>query len=139
MNLEKLSHSSAIAILESLLSTGQIVEGDLATALINNPSTEMKRVTDLVHSSMCHDVHSEKPNDCHYYLEESQGNTWGLPTHQEWLTNTTTLMSDLKIFSEGELLFAFSHIQPFLQMVARMEHEEPEALALALRVLGWSV
>lgn len=144
MNLKDLSQQSACAILEALVEHGVCSERDLFNLLTKNPSTEMKWAVDFVHTLFCSKEHIGSPNDirlldddnpgCGYTIEESFEECWTLPFHLKWLNETTSLMQELELWSEQQLLQTFNQAQPLLTMLAQMEIEKPAALLLAMKV-----
>lgn len=149
MNLKDLSQQSACAILEALVQHGVCSEHELFNLLTKNPPAEMKRAVDFVHTLFCNHDHKfiggvkeikelviHHANFCGYVAEEPFEECWALPFHTRWLNETTTLMHELELWSEQQLLQTFNQAQPLLTLLAQYETDKPAALALALKVKG---
>jgi predicted RNA-binding protein YlxR (DUF448 family) len=105
-------------ILRELIRLGKITEEDILVARKRNPTNEMKRIVDLIHGVFC--VAEHAPHGCGYYVEENEPSAWQLTEHQVWIELTMSLMQELSIGSEREMLDCYR--------AARKTKEEIESL-----------
>jgi len=86
--IEKMSQETLRNIIEDLIARDAINLFELEASLANNPSNEIKRDVDLLHTLMCALDHQSKA--CQYYVEEQAADCWTLPCHRHWMLMTTS-------------------------------------------------
>ena len=109
LDIKTMTRDQLAAIVEGLQSEYSLTTEQVLLALAKNPTAEMKRIVDLVHTFLCTNPHNSddpKATLCHYYEEELLEDTWHLPAHEHWFLCTTTLMKESNILTEKGLLSA---------------------------------
>ncbi len=103
MELKNMSKESLEQILTSLLSGGHITVESIEAALQFNPTNEVKREVDMLHTFLCEADHQE---ECTYYNEEcavDEVPIWQKPAHQHWVEKTYLAKKAYNISDLGAL------------------------------------
>lgn len=135
MDLKGLSKDSAVAILEELVNEGIIQKEKVTSFLQRNPSNDMKRATDLIHRTLCQEVHSGDEDYCQYDLEEVHDTCWNAAYHQLWLRKTFNLMQELEVSNEDELLKVFETASVAVARLTTIALERPKSYKMVLKML----
>lgn len=134
MNIQALTLETAQSILSFLQSSGKLTSEDLEEALKKEPTSEYKRLTDLIHSITCQSEHSEDGGSgCKYYLDSQLSEAWTTYSHQYWLEFTINFLNDLEISSEKEFLQTYQEVKRLFELWNTLS-EKAKKLATTLKV-----
>lgn len=136
LDLDKLSGETAKQILKNLYSQDVICSADVREAICNEPTAEVKRLTDIIHGVLCAKQHDD--TNCPYYDEEANLYCWKQPQHKDWLEKTIVLMDELKISSEGEFTKVYGEAKRVQEILLQFKTNQPFAYKLLSKMNGWS-
>lgn len=132
MDINKLSKDQMEVILSKLFQQKTIDKEFIAGTLVANPTNEMKRCTDAMHSLLCKTEHHEsKDKTCQYYEEEGLNDCWIKAGHTHWLKNTIDFMKKNEIDDESMLRNTISIARHKAEELMR-EHPAVRTLLLLL-------
>jgi hypothetical protein len=97
MELKGMSQESLLSIFEQLFKEGKLTARDLEHALKANPTTEIMRLTDLLHAMLCNQSHGQHPDCCDYYTESQLDRTRERDVHKRWLSIAECISSAYNI------------------------------------------
>jgi hypothetical protein len=119
-------------ILSELVRLGKITNEDILTARKRNPTNEMKRIVDLIHGVFC--VAEHAPHGCGYYFEENEPKPWELTEHQVWIELTMSLMLELNIRSEMEMLDCYRAARKTKEEISSLTPQAQDLLQRLLKI-----
>ena len=136
LDLEKLSGNTARAILRSLL-TQECINFDLIhAAMRQNPSNELKRLTDSIHTMFCRD-HGHISCLCMYYEEEEVDTTWSEEGHTKWLDKTFSIMEEFELASEADFTKLYGKVREAQEYLAKLKSTTPHAYRMLCSLNDW--
>ena len=136
LDVEKLSGNTARAILRSLL-TQECINLDLIhAAMRQNPSNELKRLTDNIHLMFCQE-HNKNPCLCKYYEEEEVDTTWSEEGHTKWLDKTFSIMEECDLGSEADFTKLYGKVREAQEYLAKLKSATPHAYKMLCRFNDW--
>jgi hypothetical protein len=141
MNLNDLSLEAARTVLAFLTENSIITTEQLDSAMRCSVPTELKRITDTVHSLMCGFKHDPSlpgnKRECRYYEEEKLDSCWANDDHDYWLHVASEILNELNISSEDSFRQILAKARDFNSTLQQFKVNQRQAYILLRRMNGW--
>ena len=139
LDVSKLSGDTARMILKSLLVQECIDVELMLKAMKHDPSNELCRLTDSIHTMFCRE-HAKQDSTCCYYDEENSESTnecWQQDCHSLWLDKTFKLMEEFELASESDFTRLYGKVREAQEYLAKLKSTTPHAYSMLCRLNDW--
>jgi len=140
LDIHKLSGDTARMILKSLLAQEHINTELMLSAMKHDPSNELCRLTDSIHTMFCQE-HAKQSCICSYYDEESDNASktecWSQEHHARWLDKTFSLMEEFELASEADFTKLYGKVREAQEYLAKVKSSTPNVYKMLCRLNGW--
>lgn len=132
------------ALLDLLRSTGEVSDKRIEELMLAKPFTKaMESAVAIVHVLACRKEHvdpesgvtTDNEAQCFFYVEDSSENPWEGKDHQTWLRETTTIMRELEITSDGDMTKFLTKATEVAGKVSWLAEQYPQSMKFIRRII----